>query len=809
MLYSGDMSTFWREVAAAEVTAFAAPPRMYSLMHSLYEQRALVAGHDVAIAECTSVLGESCSSVSVGGASTVPDLLIWMRRLWGHKLTDGYGCTECGSIAHNGILDQHVRVIIDSESDSLPTCKMSDDDSVIGILWVHTRNCATAYAGSDSSGSFKRINEVSFTGEPYSVYYNTGDRVVYWPSRRQLQVIGRAKNTLRLSNATFVDADAIQSAIALSKTGYYDTGNVLISCRSSSSIVVAIVQIRDSVSLSAHSKQGILEEIRASCKSKNIPAAWIPHHVVVDSKLWTAANGCLTASGKLRRLGIEAHVSDELEDLFQGPCDPKSTRVTENLLVNSVLTSDVFIALVEQCVRSGLQVDHSLSLIQNGCDSIAIAQLASNLQKFKTRVPVSTSVLHSRSITDLISCYCGENYVSPSEPSTAEVLLALAESDSDLPLDLLSPIVQSSLNLPKNGVFVTGATGFLGIHILHNILQQSDSFHVFCLVRGSSEHDATLRLQNQAENALLELCWDRISVIVGDLALPLFGLTTVEFGSVASKIDFIIHNGALVHWLKDYHSMRMSNVVGTHTCAQLAHMAAVKSFVYVSSSSAIVPGETESSGKPGTSLLPLPPVANMSGYGASKRVSEVFLCRFALQHPSMALCILRPATIISSPHHPSYNMHDAFARYIHSCFLLKLAPIDDSVVLHFVTVDLVSKVAAESLIDRSGGRPTLLNILCGSGLSLSRVSQCIRSVCSEVECVSLQNWLQTLKSNCPPPLQPLYHIFQRHAFPWSRAGNVCRASDVTVISQMLSEDAAENSARWVAANMASVALVKM
>jgi thioester reductase-like protein len=774
---------------------------MYSFLHSLYELRCSAIGQAAAAAECAAVLGEQCSTVNVGGAVAAPQLLLWMRQLWGDKVVDGYGCTECGSIAHNGVLCQHVRVIVEPEEEQQAASEPQGDGSAVGVLWVHTRNCATAYVNSEVCGDFMTVHEASLTGEPSSIYYNTGDRVRFWAHRKRLQVIGRAKSKLRMSNATFLDADAVQTAVSLSDKGFYDIGNVLITCRSCSTIVVAVVQIRSTFRMCAAMEQELLDEMQLSCELKRIPLPWIPRHVVLDSELWTVANGCTTASGKLCRWGIEARVAQRLDVIFETASDPQAMPRTTG--IKAPLTSHTFTGIIMQCTPSCTHLDPTVSLPQNGCDSISIARLTASLRNFNTMVPISTSALHSRPISDLISLYCADSHSSDLRGVPAAPLIAVAELDASLPPDLLLPMLPPPSDESQKAVFLTGASGFLGIHILSEIMQQPQRFDVFCLVRGEGEEEALARLQRQAAAASLHMCWDRVRVVVGDLSLPQFGLSTSEFASLASKISMIIHNGALVHWLKDYHQLRQSNVVGTHTCARLAHAAAVKSFVFISSSSSITPAETKSAGTPGASaLLPLPVAVNMSGYAASKRVAEVFLCKFVQQHPAVALSIVRPATIISSPLRPSYNLHDAFSRYIQSCFLLKAVPLHASVRLHFVTVDFVAQCTVESLLDGGGARGSLLNILCDTGVPLTRVSHCIRSACSlQIESLPLPDWLRALRSGCPQPLQPLLHIFGREAFPWSSTCDVSKERDGTVILQALKEEAVEQSALWVAANM--------
>jgi hypothetical protein len=58
VLHSGDMATFWREVAAASVTSFGAPPRIDSYLHSLFEQRAVVIGHAAAAAAQAAIAAD-------------------------------------------------------------------------------------------------------------------------------------------------------------------------------------------------------------------------------------------------------------------------------------------------------------------------------------------------------------------------------------------------------------------------------------------------------------------------------------------------------------------------------------------------------------------------------------------------------------------------------------------------------------------------------------------------------------------------------------------------------------------------------
>ena len=78
-----------------------------------------------------------------------------------------------------------------------------------------------------------------------------------------------------------------------------------------------MVQIRSSIEPSASLKHDILQEMHATCELKSIPASSVPHHVVTHSAPCTRDNGRLTASAKLRRLGIETRLAKEVDALYE------------------------------------------------------------------------------------------------------------------------------------------------------------------------------------------------------------------------------------------------------------------------------------------------------------------------------------------------------------------------------------------------------------------------------------------------------------------------------------------------------------
>jgi amino acid adenylation domain-containing protein/thioester reductase-like protein len=119
-------------------------------------------------------------------------------------------------------------------------------------------------------------------------------------------------------------------------------------------------------------------------------------------------------------------------------------------------------------------------------------------------------------------------------------------------------------------VLLTGATGFLGAHLLSELLAAT-SARVWCLVRARDEAAALRRLADAA--ARYELAApprDRVVPLLGDLTEPRLGLAEAAFSDLARSIDIIYHAGATVNFIYPYEELRAANVAGTREVIRLA-----------------------------------------------------------------------------------------------------------------------------------------------------------------------------------------------------------------------------------------------
>ena len=113
---------------------------------------------------------------------------------------------------------------------------------------------------------------------------------------------------------------------------------------------------------------------------------------------------------------------------------------------------------------------------------------------------------------------------------------------------------------PLGGVLLTGATGFLGVHVLKFLLEIEDG-HIWCLVRRGGYESGMQRLRNMLfyyfDDALEEVLPDRVTVLEADITDPKLSevLKDIEF-------DTLINCAACVKHFVDDDILERINVRG-------------------------------------------------------------------------------------------------------------------------------------------------------------------------------------------------------------------------------------------------------
>jgi amino acid adenylation domain-containing protein/thioester reductase-like protein len=193
-------------------------------------------------------------------------------------------------------------------------------------------------------------------------------------------------------------------------------------------------------------------------------------------------------------------------------------------------------------------------------------------------------------------------------------------------------------------VMVTGATGFVGSRLVHDLLAGTD-LQVRCLARAGSDDEAAERVAGALDERGL---WEpgfagRLEGYAGDLGRPGLGLDEVAWQHLARTCDLVLHNGALVNLLFSYAAHRAANVLGTAELLRLAMAARPVPVHYVSTLSAV---QAEAMAR-ATRLPEADPSAAAPperGYSRSKWVAERYLAQARQQ--GAAVTVLRLGEVL-------------------------------------------------------------------------------------------------------------------------------------------------------------------
>ncbi len=114
-------------------------------------------------------------------------------------------------------------------------------------------------------------------------------------------------------------------------------------------------------------------------------------------------------------------------------------------------------------------------------------------------------------------------------------------------------------------VLLIGATGFLGIHCLAELLK-IDDIKIYCLIREdistSSENKLKNKFKYYFDSDLSNLFGTRIFVINGDITEEKFGLSGDIYNFVGNNVSYVLNCAALVKHYGEYSEFEKINVYG-------------------------------------------------------------------------------------------------------------------------------------------------------------------------------------------------------------------------------------------------------
>ncbi|HEX2091292.1 MAG TPA: thioester reductase domain-containing protein [Longimicrobiaceae bacterium] len=321
-------------------------------------------------------------------------------------------------------------------------------------------------------------------------------------------------------------------------------------------------------------------------------------------------------------------------------------------------------------------------------------------ERLGTEVPLN-ALYQAPTIADLAEMLGTPSAEAGAAPAAAAKAADLrAEVTLDPEISPRGPVREGA----PRAVLLTGATGFLGSYLLHELLARTGA-RVHCLVRAPDAAEGMERIRRKLDSYGL---WDerhrgRIVPVPGDLARPLLGLGSDAFSALAEGVDAIYHNGAQVNHTFPYAALRAANVGGTQEVLRLACTGAAKPVHFLSSIAVYAPPPP---GEPVPEVLreddPVDEWRTLTGYAQSKWVAE-HVVRLAAGR-GLPVAIYRPGIVTGDSRSGICSTHDFIWRMTRACVEMGSVP-DMNGGTDVAPIDYVSAaIVALSLRPDSAGR---------------------------------------------------------------------------------------------------------
>ena len=342
-------------------------------------------------------------------------------------------------------------------------------------------------------------------------------------------------------------------------------------------------------------------------------------------------------------------------------------------------------------------------------------------------------------------------------------------ADAALPIELNTSILHKPAIVKFETALITGATGFLGAHLLYELLCKNTYRNIYCLVRAENDTVAMQRLRAtfvKYQLPTIELA--RVEAIAGDIEQPRMQLPNTLFEKLSRDVDVIYHVAADTNYIKPYSVIKKPNLSGTANIIAFAAHRRHKALHYLSTFA--VYGAVSSFfnmdevSEDYDISLSAPIMSVEFGYVRAKWTAERMVQ--AARASGLTCSIYRPGFITGHRQTGIANTSDVFHRLVRGCIQMGMYPNLPEKYWVPTPVDFVAAAIADiSSNSEFWGGNYNLTVPRISELSHVEMFEYINELGYKVDKITLKTWLSAL-SNLPPsnPLYPLVSFWQEKVY---------------------------------------------
>lgn len=579
---------------------------------------------------------------------------------------------------------------------------------VTGELYIETTALAEGYLHLP-----EKTDEV-FVMTPHSEnrMYRSGDLVRLLPNG-QIEFVGRKDTQVKIRGYRVELGEIEEHLLAIPEI----TDGAIIAKEIQGDLsIVAYYQVKDGVT---YSTEQVVDALK-----QQVPAYMLPAYVIELEEF------PLLPSGKINRTALKER---ELDVQVQ-------VKHTENQLA-PVNDEEAIILKAWQDVLLQQDIGTNEDFFEIGGHSLKVLAILTQLKKQFPMLKIN-DFFEYRTVQALA------NYVRTAEAQEEVVKETKQKELFEHPKSLHSMTVFKPIT--QQSILLTGATGYLGAHLLIDLLKHPEVTEVSVLVRATSKEHGLKRILEQLRyyepNQPMEelLRNTSLRIILGDFTQPNLGASFKDLMWLQTNVQALIHCGADVRHFGDAEHFKKTNIDSTAYLIDFAKQCTEIRFHYVSTLG--IQEDLASEGKwddflTKDSILDAPDVESL--YTNSKLASEKLLQQAHTE--GLPVTIYRPGNISCQSTTGIFQKNidsNAVYRMFKSFILLEKAP-NVNFMMDFTMVDYASSLITNIALsnDTIGG---IYNICNTTLISFKDVLQHFRKFGYTIELVDEQEFINFL-----------------------------------------------------------------